>query len=63
MADCRWDGENPIKLLTIKPENYAGQYTNLENKSKQVAIGILIPIAKKLILALSIKVILKAKWR
>jgi len=28
----RWDGKNPIKLLTIKPENYAGQYTNLENK-------------------------------
>ena len=29
---ARWDGANPIKLLPLKPENYAGEFTNLENK-------------------------------
>lgn len=28
----RWDSANPIKLLSFKPENYAGEFTNLENK-------------------------------
>lgn len=27
-----WHGANPINLLALKPENYAGEFTNLENR-------------------------------